>query len=68
MPDPSIWSRDRCAYVRLTNHEPAWQVTTDERRSVVVEVGAGARGNFKFCEEVDAFLKAQREQREAAHA
>lgn len=48
---------NRCAYVMLTNHEHAWQATTDERRSVVVEVGSGMRGNFQFWDEYHAWVQ-----------
>lgn len=48
---------NRCAYVMLTNHEHAWQAATDERRAVVVEAGAGMRGNFKFWEEYHAWVQ-----------
>jgi hypothetical protein len=45
--DP-VMGVNRCAYVMLTNHEHAWQATTDERRAVVIEVGDGLRGKLDF--------------------
>ena len=39
---------NRCAFVMLTNHEHAWQATTDERRAVILDVGEALRGNLEF--------------------
>lgn len=54
---PPVSGINRCAYVMLTNHEHAWQATTDERRAVVVEVGDGLRGNLGFWKRYHAWVK-----------
>lgn len=52
---PPVSGINRCAYIMLTNHEHVWQATTDERRAVVIEVGAGLKGKLAFWETYHAW-------------
>lgn len=45
-----------CAYVMLTNHDHAWQATTDERRAVVIDVGESLRGALEFWSRYHAWV------------
>lgn len=46
---------NRCAYVMFTNHEHAWQATTDERRAVMIEAGEALRGDHAAWREYHAW-------------